>query len=386
MTDLQNAFHLIFSGLGAGNIGDEAMFKGFTDHFPLPDGSTVEVYDLHSPIVETLPEGFTYLDWKDDEKCVQAIESSRAILLVGGTPISCAWGLDWPLRALAQRLDQCHAKGLPVHAVGVGVDTLDNQDARDIFCRSFLSIISWTVRSVQCRQSLLNLGVPPEKIAVAADCAWLFTPDEKEKQWARDYWLDLGVNPDRHLLGVNVVNEKWPGSTDVKQVIAAGLDRLAVEQDVQVAFLCNEVREGDYFDVQAVKETVDLMTSQPVVVPNEYFTPAKMVALLSFCRVTLSQRYHFSLLSIVSGTPVVAFARGDKMISLLADLGQDPVGTMDSCNPDELNDRLACALADPPSVFPSPDCLRQMHRRAEQCSLFINPLLAANKPRLASIT
>jgi hypothetical protein len=85
--------HLLFTGLGAGNIGDEAMLSGFIEHYPLPPSSTIEVYNPSSPIIKTLPPHFRYLDWEDDDSNSRAVKSARAALLVGGTPVASEWGL-----------------------------------------------------------------------------------------------------------------------------------------------------------------------------------------------------------------------------------------------------------------------------------------------------
>ena len=133
--------HLMFTGLGAGNIGDEAMFTAFLKHYHLPAGSTVEVWDPSSPVINTFPRQYQYVDWKDDRNNHQSIKSSRAALLVGGTPVAVDLGLDWPMRALADRLHFCHAEGIPVHAVGVGVDSLYDEEARQIFIECFHDLL-----------------------------------------------------------------------------------------------------------------------------------------------------------------------------------------------------------------------------------------------------
>ena len=367
--------HLLFTGLGAGNIGDEAMFNGFVGNFPLPAGSTVEVFDVENPVVNTLPACFRYVDWRDEGKCRQAIDSCQAVLLVCGTPVTSELGIDWPLRFLAHRLDYCHGAGLPVHAVAVGVDDLSQQEARDIFRQSFLPIASWTVRSRQCQQALLHLNVPQEKIAVAADYAWLFAPEEKDVSWARQYLHNLGVDLRRPLLGVNVVNEKWPGPTEVKQAIATALDKLVRDDQVQVAFFCNESREGDYFDAQAARETVELMTSSAFLVPNTYFTPSQMIGLLSCCQTTLSQRLHFTILSVLADTPVVSFARGQKMMALLAELGHEPVGTMEECDAQQLLAALRRTFSASQEVVEQQKKARlSLQKRAEDNAFFITNL------------
>jgi len=336
--------HLMFTGLGAGNTGDEAMFLAFLNYYRLPPGSTVEVYNPSSPVIKTFPCEYRYLDWKEDQKSNEALESAQAALMVGGTPVACEWGLKWPMQGLARRLNFCHLKGIPVHAVGVGVDALYGRDARKIFFGAFWPVKTWTVRSQKCRSALLNLGVSDKRIMVGSDLAWLFSPKQENKKWAAGFWKGTGIDISRPLIGVNVVNERWAGRTETKGVIAEALDLLARKMKIQTAFLCNESREGDYFDFSAAKEVVRMMQTDAVIVPNRYFTPSQMVALLGFCTLTLSQRYHFTLFSILAGAVSLSFARGQKMISLLEELGEEPVGIMENCNAEFLYERISSAL------------------------------------------
>jgi len=336
--------HLMFNGLGAGNIGDEAMFSGFLQGCSLLRSSTVEVYDPSSPIIETLPIEFQYTDWRNDEKNDRLAKSAGVALLVGDTPVMSEWGLDWPMRALAKRLLFCHSQGVPVHAVGVGVDVLNEKKARQIFSDAFLPITSWTVRTPKCQDCLIDLGVSSERIAVGADLAWLFVPEIKDWEWANIFWQKLGVDLLRPLVAVNVVNERWAGRNEVKAAIAAALDQIIRATDIQVAFLCNETREGDYFDSTAAGEVIKEMKEAAYMVPNHYFTPSQMAALLSYCSLTLSQRYHFTVLSIIAGTACLSFARGQKMVSLLEEFNEIQVGTMENCDPGLLKERIVTAL------------------------------------------
>ena len=384
-----NKIHLIFSGLGAGNIGDEAMFLAFLKHYPLPPGSTVEVYDPSSRVIATFPRQYQYVNWKDDRQNQRFIQSSRTVLLVGGTPVAAEWGIDWPLCGVARRLHFCHAEGVPVHAIGMGADHLYEKKARKIFHSDFLPIASWTVRTSRCRDALLDLGVPSERIVVGADLAWLFLQDVADMQWARDFWISLGVDPSQPLLGVNVVNERWVKANDVKAAIAEALDGIIVETGLQVAFLCNETREGAYFDAAAARKAIGMMQQNAVFVPNIYFTPSQMMALLSFCTVTLSQRYHFTLFSVLARTVPLSFARGQKMVSLLEELGEEAVGTMDTCDPGYLKDRINDVLSSRPEI----KCRQQsasnhLKERAENDFVFVNGLTSdvVSSPRLATVS
>ena len=86
-----------------------------------------------------------------------------------------AWGLEWPLAAMREA-ELCHRLGKPVHAVGVGVDRLVDPEAVQ-FRAAYGTIASWSVRSEECRAALLALGVPPERVLLGADWAWLLQPE-----------------------------------------------------------------------------------------------------------------------------------------------------------------------------------------------------------------
>ena len=338
-------YHLLFTGLGAGNIGDEAMLEGFLSHFPLSPGSTIEVFDQGFSIVATFPKEYKYIDWKDREACRISALTSDCIILLGGTPIAESHGLDWPMRFHSAEIEYLVRNKKDVQAVGIGVDRLETEEGIDLFRRWHPNLESWTVRSKRCQEALLVLGIQDEKIHIAADLAWLFSPKDEAGQWAESFWRKLGLDFSRPLLGVNVVNEKWTGPTQVKSAIAWALDQIIHETGVQVAFLCNETRPGDYFDAAAVVEICGMMSKESIVVPNYYFTPSQMVALLSFCDITLSQRYHFTIFSIIARAASFSFARAQKMGTLLEELEEEAVGTMETCDAALLKKRLLFGLS-----------------------------------------
>ena len=334
--NLQVRTHQIFSGLAAGNLGDDLMMLGFLKLIQPGYGSTVEVWDENSPAIRWLPETCRYISCLDDDKCERYASDSQAVLLVGGTPVSELLGLNFPMRALKNRLLFCHHAGIPVHAVGVGVDQLKSPDARNIFRDAFLPITSWTVRSAACHRALIESGVPDERIGIAADLAWLYEPYTDCSAWASSQWKLLGVDVDRPLIGVNVVNEVWRNNPKLYKNIALALDCIAEKHHAQIAFMCNEVREGEYFDHAAAMSVMDLMKAPSVCMSNHYYHPDEMIGLLSQVDVSLSQRYHFTIESVMAGTVPVSFARGQKLAALIEDLGMSPVGSMDSVEPDDI--------------------------------------------------
>ena len=374
---LQIKTHQMFSGLAAGNIGDELMMLGFLTLARPMKGGTIEVWDAESPAVQWFPEEFSYISWMDNDVCERCASASHVVLLVGGTPVSELVGLDWPLKALEKRLKYCHVRGVPVHGVGVGVDRLKKPEARRIFQEAFLPIASWTVRSAHCRDALRDLGVPQDRIVVASDLAWLHAPISDRKAWASSRWKILGVDLSRPLIGVNVVSEVWKDNTALYQNLAIALDGIARDHDAQIAFMCNEVREGPYFDRAAALSVMGMMETSPFLLPNHYYHPDEMIALLSHVDVTLSQRYHFTIESVMAGTVPVSFARGQKLAGLIEELGMHPVGDMDEVHPEDIRRHVA-------DVLEHRDCWRdrllpikhQLKLRAMNNKHFIQQLFA----------
>jgi polysaccharide pyruvyl transferase WcaK-like protein len=319
-------FYLVFTGLGAGNIGDESMMQGFLSLFPLPDHTVIEVWDTNSHALKQFPLKYRYIHYQDEDAFKKLCKNADAVLLVGGTPVMERWGLEWPLKHLSSKLEFCNQNRIPCYAVGVGVDFLEKEESRELFSKGFLPIKVWTVRSVRSRKNLITLGVDPACISVAADLAWQVPLENLNREWAEGFLFNLGVRKDRPLIGVNVVNEIWKDNRAIKEELAKALDYLIESLGWQVGFFCNEVREGEYFDKEASKEVAALMKRGSVIVPNQYFTPQEMVSLLSCCQVTLSWRYHFTLFSYLAGTVSISVIRGEKIKELIEDTNGEHIG------------------------------------------------------------
>jgi hypothetical protein len=153
----------IANGQGAGNIGDELMNRAFWRALPEDVALEVEVFPNARQQSEPYPARHRYveIDWSGAPLPSPSVPG----LLVGDTPVTDTLGTGWPLGFLAPRLDAFHAARLPVDALGVGVEPLGSTEARDLFRRALLPVRSWTVRSERCRERLLDLGVPAERVA-----------------------------------------------------------------------------------------------------------------------------------------------------------------------------------------------------------------------------
>src|SRR5262249_14531758 len=153
--------------------------------------------------------------------------------------------------------------------------------SRALFASHYAPIRSWSVRSPACREELLRLGVPEQRVRLGADWAWLYRPRRDLRDWGATTWKSLGIDPAAPLLVASVGNEIWGARSDLKAGLASGLDRLARERGLQVAFLCHEMRDGEFFDRAAAEATCGIMATPSVVVPNLYYSPDEVLGLLA---------------------------------------------------------------------------------------------------------
>jgi len=321
-------FFQISTGLGAGNLGDEMMARAFWQHLPKDWNGEVEVFPMAEHYRGGYPQQHRYTS-VHDKRYLEAAKSGITGLLACGTPVHEVEGLHFPMRFIAERLDAFHAAGTPVHAVGVGVDFLYTKQGRALFAKSFQLVQSWTVRNEACREALLDLGVAKDSIAVGADWAWLYEPADDKREWAANEWRSWGVDPQRPLLAVNIVNLVWRRKAGVKEAIAEALDRAHTELGMQIAFVSNECREGSAYDYEAAREVAAKMSAPATLVPNRYWSVDEMLGLLQHARVTLGMRYHFAVMTVLAGGTPVCLARSQKIKGLCSDLKIEPIPLRD---------------------------------------------------------
>ena len=313
-------FIQISTGLGAGNIGDDLMAQALWANLPVDYRLDVEVFPAHVLQRERYPDRNTY-------KLVNESASdgwnpgSIPGLLACGTPVNETEGLAFPMQFVGERLRRFAARDIPVDAVGIGIDRLHSKRARSLFESSFLNVQSWTVRTPYCQESLIDLGVEPERILVGADWAWLYKQKRDLTAWGAEIWASLGVDLERPLLMANLVNLVWRSRAASKMEIARALDTLASRHGFQIAFFCNECREGEMFDRAAAEEVRSMMERPAVIVPNYYWSPDEVLGLTAHASVVVSQRYHFSVFAAMAGTVPVSILRGCKMRGLVQELG-----------------------------------------------------------------
>lgn len=325
----------ISTGLGAGNIGDEMMARAFWNQLPPAIQMDVEIFPGYSSHRDSYPPQYRYIDIVKGGAQAAAVAGIPG-LMVGGTLVTETESLDWPLRFLMERLNCFHLVGVPVDAIGIGVDRLYTRRAREIFAHSFLPIRSWTVRTERCREALLDLGVPDDRIVTGADWAWLYKSRQSLRDWATEILTLAGAGFARPLIMVNAVNLVWKSKSTNKQALAIALDTLSGEHGFQIAFFCNECREGAMFDHAAALEIQSIMKAPSIVIPPRYWSSDEALAILSHASIVISQRYHATIMALLAGTLPVSIVRGHKMRGLLEELEMTASCTIDHVDPGSL--------------------------------------------------
>lgn len=326
------------------------MALAFWDSVPADVTLDVEVFPNVDRLREPYPSRFRYLtiDWSG----APLPRPRTPGLLVGDTPVTDVLG-GWPLSFLSPRLQAFHDAGQPVDALGVGVEPLRSAQARGLFAAHYAPIRSWSVRSAACREELLRLGVADRKVRVGADWAWLYRPRRDLREWGASTWRGLGIDPDAPLLVANVVNEIWAGRSDLRVAVASALDQLVRREGLQVAFLCHETRDGEFFDRAAAEATRALMARPAPLVPNLYYCPDEVLGLLAHADVTLCGRYHFAVASVLAGCAPALLVRSAKMQGLVDELGVPSCGGLDALAPERISGTVAALLASGNEVRPA---------------------------------
>jgi polysaccharide pyruvyl transferase WcaK-like protein len=334
-----------FGFYGWGNIGDEATLQGFARVVAQarPEYS-VWVGSRNPTHTASVEPSFRYFHAEERSwRRWWAEQRTSAVVVAGGTPIMDCHG-EWPLCELVPLVEEASHRRKPVVFVGSGTEQLQREESRRVVtARLAPKVRYWSVRSEPDKARLIEYGVSPERVAVAADMAWLLEPVSPD--WGRQQLHAWGVPPTDRLVGVNLVNQKpiparYP---HLLETVASFLDDLVEQHDASILFLANDAKELSGFDRAASLRTLAAMRHRcrTFLVPNQYWAPQDMMSLVANCAMTISMRYHFCLFSALQEVPFIALQRSDKVSDLCWDL-RWPYG----CELDGLDSQRLAQLAD----------------------------------------
>ncbi len=81
-------------------------------------------------------------------------------------------------------------------------------------------------------------------------------------------------------------------------------------------------------------------------VPSRYYQPKEMISLLSCMQLTLSQRYHFTLFSVLADVYPISIQRGQKMEGLNQELDLPFLGDMTHLDEKSIDREVEAVLND----------------------------------------
>jgi polysaccharide pyruvyl transferase WcaK-like protein len=313
-----------FGFYGSGNTGDEATLQGFArlvrEHRPRATAWVASQDPAHTARAE--PSLSYYRDGWGAWRGRWARRRAGAIVFPGGTPIMDSLG-SWPLDVVAVHVAAARERGRPVAFMGTGTETLCRPESRALVAERLAPHVHvWSVRSSRDRDRLVEWGVPPDRVIVAADMAWLIAPVTAVA--GRALLRQAGVSDEEPLVGVNLNAERAMLDREpaLFEIVANALDERLEAEGGRVVFLCSEVREGDRYDLAASRRVVAAMrrADRTVILPNQYHTPQDLMSIIACCHTVVSSRYHVCLFSALQSVPFVALQRSDKVSDLCTDM------------------------------------------------------------------
>jgi polysaccharide pyruvyl transferase WcaK-like protein len=88
------------------------------------------------------------------------------------------------------------------------------------------------------------------------------------------------------------------------------------------------------------------MRHPSIMVTNRYYEPDQMISLLSCMKLTFSQRYHFTLFSVLADVYPISIQRGQKMEGLNQELDLPFVGDMTHLDEESIEREVEAVLND----------------------------------------
>lgn len=311
--------YTLFGPYGAGNIGDDAILDALLSrHFDLrrqrlsiitesPEATRRHVSAAH------------LLARKDFAAWEIAVRRSAGILLAGGTMISDLQGMRFPFGYSKPLLELARNNRKPHAMMGVGVNSVETAEGKEFFRRLYQNVDVFTVRDDHCANALLNLGVPQDRIAVAADPVFGWRPPEELAREMDAVLAQVGGHP--CLVAVNVTHEEWRSRKELYSEVASCCDRLIREMGAGIVFFASDCRRDDPYDSAAIRATIGQMREKALVLPGLNYKPSELATFLGRFHIVLSMRMHPLIFGALGSALPVGIIRQPKMTRVLDEMG-----------------------------------------------------------------
>jgi polysaccharide pyruvyl transferase CsaB len=324
---------VIAGNFGFHNIGDEAILSSIISNFRKNE------MDMEYCVVSGDPDqtkGSLQVDsvfWKDIPAIIDAAKKCDLIILGGGGIFNDYWGVQ-----VGKILTEDHAglsyysefalladmlhKPLFIYAAGIG--PLATKEGRDLTRLTFELATRATLRDIESKKLLLELGCESEKLSVVSDPAFCLDSDyEKAKIVFSGLPLD-DRKPNVAIClrnwNVNCIQEDW------QKAIADGLDRLVESHPCNLIFI-------PFHNLPDYELTDDISAAEKVISHMKYRednylirgvnSPQTVAGIISQCRLVIGMRLHSIILAANGSIPVVGIAYDPKVEQMMKRLGLD---------------------------------------------------------------
>jgi polysaccharide pyruvyl transferase CsaB len=323
---------LITGSYGQGNTGDEAILTAILDQLRrrMPDARLVVVAGDTENIRRQF--GVETVWWGDWAGIAQAVRQSDMVIQGGGGIFFDYSGFHpWKLFENGAP-DLAHYGGFsllanlygkPFMVYGVGVGPLITDAGREMVKVAHSLADKITVRDVESKSSLEELGIESNRIEVTADPAFSMQPVDQDK--ARRILIEHGIDCSRTVIAVTarpwdyeITQSEWERS------VAEPISALAQSKQAQILLI--PFHKG--YDDGPLLRIRELLTASEVFVlgnvpgnvlgnvPGNQYAPNEIAGVIGACDLLIGMRLHSILFAILTATPAIALAYDPKVRSL----------------------------------------------------------------------
>lgn len=237
--------------------------------------------------------------------------------------------------------------GKPVVYYAVGAGPLRTEEGRRMSRALLEGASSISVREQPSQELIADLGIPRERVHVAADPAFAL---------AGDWTLDRPTH-EKPVIGIAL----RPWEIDVEAArweaaVADGLDRFLDRHPAHLKFIPfqwieHQPLENDYAVAQRVVQMMRHREAVEIAAPQ--LAPRYRARMLSECDMVVGMRLHAVIFATMAAAPFVALTYDPKVLHLASTVGCDPfVLDLKTLDPDHLASALEQAWEQRESIAP----------------------------------
>lgn len=320
---------LITGSYGQGNTGDEAILTAILDQLRrrMPDARLVVIAGNTDTIRRQF--GVETVWWGDWAGIAQAVRQSDMVIQGGGGIFFDYSGFHaWDLFENGAP-DLAHYGGFsllanlyrkPFMVYGAGVGPLLTDAGREMVKTAHSLADRITVRDVESKSSLEELGIESNRIEVTADPAFSMRPADEGR--AREILSEHGIDCSRPVIAVTA--RPWDyeiTQSDWERSLAGAISELAHSKQAQILLV--PFHKG-YDDGPLSRIRERLTTGEIFVLGNQY-APNEIAGVIGACDLLIGMRLHSILFAILTATPAVALAYDPKVRSLARRIGHEEI-------------------------------------------------------------